>query len=77
MSDTVYAVTCSKLMPGTTEGYMSDLFEFASADISKAEKHFDSLVLTPEYFRKEIWMCNDNGRRKLIKEKRYEQGVKS
>jgi hypothetical protein len=73
MSDIVYAVTYSKLMPGTPEGYISDLLEYAFTDISKAEKHFEDLVLTPEYFRKELWACNNNGSRRLIKEKHYEE----
>ena len=68
---TIYVLTYSMLMPGTPTGYVSDLFEDAYTDSRKAEKAFDAMVLTPEYFRKEMWIKEPNGSRKLLKEKRF------
>ncbi len=75
MNVDIYVVTYSMIMPGTPQGQVSDLFEFASADINKAEKFFKDLVLTTEYFRKELWIIHVGGRRTLMKEERYRSGT--
>lgn len=67
----IYILTYSMLMPGTPTGYVSDLFEDAFTDIVKAEREFKTLRLTKEYFRKELWVKEPGGRRKLLKEERY------
>lgn len=67
----IYILTYSMLMPGTSTGYVSDLFEDAFTDIVKAEKAFKALNLSREYFRKELWVKEPGGRRKLLKEERY------
>lgn len=68
----IYIITYSMIMPGTPSGYVSDLFENAFTDASKAERTFNSLLLTKEYFRKELWIIESNGSRKLLKEKRFD-----
>ena len=60
----IYILTYSMLMPGTSTGYVSDLFV-------KAERSFKTLELSKEYFRKELWVKEPGGRRKLLKEERY------
>lgn len=67
----IYILTYSMLMPGTSTGYVSDLFEDAFTDIVKAEKAFKTLELSIEYFRKELWVKEPGGRRRLLKEERY------
>jgi len=67
----IYILTYSMLMPGTSTGYVSDLFEDAFTDIVKAEKAYKELALSREYFRKELWVKEPGGRRKLLKEERY------
>lgn len=67
----IYILTYSKLMPGTTEGAISDLFEDAFTDSVQAERAFKNLVLTPEFFRKELWVKEPGGRRRLLKEEKY------
>lgn len=67
----IYILTYSMIMPGTPTGQVSDLFEDAYTELKKAEKAFDNLVLTRQYFRKELWIKESNGSRKLLKEKRF------
>ena len=67
----IYILTYSMLMPGTPTGYVSDLFEDAFTDVVKAERAFKTLQLNKEYFRKELWVKEPGGRRKLLKEERY------
>ena len=67
----IYILTYSKLMPGTPEGCISDLFEDAFTDSVRAEKAFNNLVLTKEFFRKELWVKEPGGRRRLLKEEKY------
>ena len=67
----IYVLTYSKIMPGEITGSISDLFENAFTDIIRAEKAFKDLVLTPEYFRKELWVIEPGGKRKMLKEERY------
>lgn len=67
----IYILTYSMLMPGTPTGYVSDLFENAFTDSVRAEKAFNNLTLTREYFSKELWVIEPGGKRKLIKEKKY------
>lgn len=68
----VYVLTYSMLMPGTPTGYVSDLFENAYTEMSKAEKAYNNMMLSREYFRKELWLIESNGLRKLLKEKRFD-----
>ena len=67
----IYILTYSMVMPGTPQGYVSDLFEDAFTDMMRAEKAFRNLVLTKEYFRKELWIREPGGGRKLLKEERF------
>lgn len=67
----IYIITYSMTMPGTQLGYVSDLFENAFTDSVQAYRCFDNLVLTKEYFRKELWVKEPGGGRKLLKEERY------
>lgn len=67
----VYVLTYSKVMPGTPTGYVSDLLEDMFDNPRDAEKKFNNMQLTPEYFRKEMWVKESNGTRKLLKEKRF------
>ena len=68
----VYVLTYSMIMPGTPKGYISDLFENAYTEMGKAERAFNSMLLNREYFRKEHWVIESNGLRKLLKEKRFD-----
>ena len=70
----IYVITYSMICPGTTTGSVSDLFENATTDSVKAERLFEALTLTSEYFRKELWVIEPGGKRKLIKEKKYSDG---
>jgi hypothetical protein len=36
-----------------------------------AERAFNKMQLTKEYFRKELWIKEPGGRRKLLMEERY------
>lgn len=67
----IYILTYSMLMPGTPTGYIADLFEDAFTDVVKAERSFKALALSNEYFRKELWVKEPGGRRRLLKEERY------
>ena len=67
----IYILTYSMLAPGTPAGHINDLFENAFTDMESAERAFNGLVLTREYFRKEMWIKDTNGTRKLLKEKRF------
>lgn len=67
----IYILTYCKLMPGTPQGSISDLFEDAFTDVAQAERAFNNLVLTREYYRKELWVKEPNGRRRLLKEEKY------
>jgi hypothetical protein len=71
MSQTVYILVYSKIVPGTAEGSISLLLEDATTDINEAEKIFKEAPLTQEYFRKELWVRDPSGRRRLLKEQRY------
>lgn len=67
----IYVITYAKIVPGDPEGHISGLFENAFTDIIRAEKSFNELDLTQEYFRKELWVIEPGGKRKLLKEKRF------
>lgn len=67
----IYVITYTMIMPGTPEGCVSDLFEFATTDVKKAEKFFKDLTLTQTYIRKELWLIHADGRRNLMKEARW------
>lgn len=67
----IYVITYSKIAPGEPDGTISDLFENAYTDRYRAHKAFDDLELTPEYFRKELWVIEQGGKRQLLKEKRF------
>lgn len=69
----IYVITYSKIAPGEANGSISDLFENAFTDRVRAHKVFDDLVLTAEYFRKELWVIEPGGKRKLLKEKKYSE----
>ena len=71
MARDIYVITCTKISPGESVGYIGDLLENASTDISVAEELFKNLVLNKEYFRKELWVIEPGGRRKLLKEERF------
>ena len=71
MNVTIYIITISKIMPGSPEGAVSGLWEDATTDISEAERSFKNLVLTQEYFRKELWVKDPTGKRRLLKEERF------
>lgn len=68
----IYIITYSMIMPGTPQGFVSDLFEDAFTDSRRAEKAFNDLVLTQKYFRKELWIKEPGGGRKLLKEERFD-----
>ena len=71
----IYVITYSKVSPGEPTGSISDLFENAFTDKVRAYKTFDDLELTAEFFRKELWVLEPGGKRKLLKEKKFgEQG---
>lgn len=67
----IYILVYSKVMPGTVEGSISDLWEDAWTDRIAAERGFKALQLNSEYYRKELWMKEPGGRRTLIMEERY------
>lgn len=68
----IYIITYSMIMPGTPQGYVSDLFENAFTDSVQASRSFESLQLTKEFFRKELWVKEPGGGRKLLKEERFD-----
>lgn len=67
----VYILTLSKICPGEPTGFIGDLFEDAFTNQKEAEQSFNGLALSSLYFRKELWLREKNGRRKLLKEERY------
>ena len=67
----IYILTYSMLMPGTSTGYVSDLFENAFTDSVQAEKKYQSMPLTREYFRKELWVIEPGGKRRLLKHDKF------
>lgn len=67
----IYWISYSKIMPGTPEGMISGLLEDVFTDSVKAEKTFKDLKLTPEYFRKELWVKEPGGRKRMIKYEKY------
>lgn len=70
---TEYAITLTKVVPGEPFGQLSDLLEdWAFKDEKAAEKHFDSVALSPVYIRKELWAKDTESQiRRLLKEERY------
>ena len=69
----IYVCTYSKTSPGEPSGIVNDLLENAAETLVNAEKQFRGMILTREYFRKELWGFDANGRRKLIKEECYHE----
>lgn len=67
----IYVLTFSKIAPGEPSGSISDLFENAFTDKIKAFREFDNMILTSEFFRKELWMIEPGGKRSLLKEVRF------
>ena len=67
----IYVLTFSKIAPGEPSGSISDLFENAFTDKVRANKAFDEMTLTSEFFRKELWLIEPGGKRSLLKEVRY------
>ena len=67
----IYVLTLTKIAPGEPTGMISDLFENAFLDSGKADKAFDSMPLSREYIRKELWTIDSPGKRRLIKEERF------
>lgn len=71
MKRTIYIITISKINPGSPEGAVAGLWEDATDELSEAEMIFTNLVLTQEYFRKELWVKDPTGKRRLLKEERF------
>ncbi len=69
----IYVLTYAMICPGTALGQISGLFENAFTDIKRAEKEFDNLELTGEYFRKELWVIEPGGKRKLLKHDKFRE----
>lgn len=67
----IYVCTYSKIAPGEPTGVINDLLENAAETVAAAEKQFNGMILTREYFRKELWEFDLHGRRRLVKEERY------
>lgn len=67
----IYVLTLTKVCPGELTGYISDLWEDCWTDRIAAERAFKKLELSPVYFRKELWVKEPGGRRKLLMEERY------
>ena len=67
----MYWISLSKIVPGSPQGFESGFLEDLFSDIKQAEKSFNNLQLTREYFRKELWVKEPSGRKKLIKEEKY------
>ena len=67
----IYILTLTKVCPGEPTGYISDLWEDCWTDRVAAERAFKKLELTKEYYRKELWVKEPGGRRKLLMEERY------
>lgn len=70
----VYVLTYSKIVPGSQTGYMGDLLEDWFDNARDADKKFNNMPLSPEYFRKEMWVKDSAGSRKLLKEERFHDG---
>ena len=67
----IYVLTLTKICPGEPTGYISDLWEDCWTDRIAAERAFKKMELGPVYFRKELWIKEPGGRRKLLMEERY------
>lgn len=67
----IYILTLTTLAPGTPTGSISMLFEDAFTDAVQAEKAFRELALSREYFRKELWVKEPGGRRRLLKGEKF------
>ena len=67
----IYVLTYTMICPGTALGQISGLFENAFTDVVRAEKAFKDMKLTREYFRKELWVIEPGGKRKLLKEDKF------
>ena len=70
----IYVLTYTMICPGTALGQISGLFENAFTDLMRAEKAFNDMNLNHEYFRKELWVIEPGGKRKLLKEKKFNNG---
>lgn len=67
----IYILLISKLCPGETIGYISGLWEDCWTDRTAAERGFKKMQLSNEYFRKELWVKEPDGRRQLLMEEKY------
>lgn len=67
----IYAITLSKIIPGSPQGFESGFLEDWTTDAVQAEKIFNNIQLSEEYFRKELWGREAGGRKKMIKSEKY------
>ncbi len=54
--------------------YVSGLFENAYNNIAEAEKAFNDMIISEQYFRKELWAKDNSEKMKLLKETSYYNG---
>ena len=67
-----YAITLTKVAHGEPTGQISDLLEdWGFNSLGDAERRFKGIQLSREYIRKELWVKEPGGRRKLLMEERY------
>lgn len=63
----IYILTLCKIMPGEPTGHIGDLLHDVFLNIKDAEEAYDAIALNALYFKKELWVKNPEGKRKLIK----------
>ena len=73
----VYVLTYSKNVPELSSGHINDLLEDWFDNARDAEKKFNAMPLTEEYFRKGMWVKDSSGTRKLLKEEHFRGGRSS
>ena len=71
--DVIYILTVSKICPGEPTGIIDDLLVDVFDDVQQARKAFDDFELSALYFYKELWLKDDNEKRKLLRRARYER----
>ena len=67
----IYVLTYSIICPGASNGCINDLFENAFTDIVRAEKEFNDMTMNREYYRKELWVIEPGGKRRMLKEEKF------
>ncbi len=70
----IYFIVYSKIVPGEPTGMISGLLEDVYNNVNDAEQIYDLMELNPPLIRKELWVKEPSGRKRLLKEERFKNG---